>query len=90
MAELEGLKLGFEVRRCDECEYRNDPNALHIDLDKEILLLEPDMAIALDVQERIVRRVAEQAKTGVVLIPYGFKAIVAPKGTYLQVKGDDK
>lgn len=54
----------------------------------EILIIRPQFPIKADAMIDIHKRLIEQMKTGVVLLPFGYDVVVAPKD--VEVKIDTK
>ena len=54
----------------------------------EILIIRPQYPVKAETMNDLHKKLIEQAKTGVVLVPFGYEVVVAPKDAEIKTCGD--
>lgn len=56
----------------------------------EVLIIKSQFPIKPEKADKVYKKLIEQMETGVILIPYGYEVIIAPKDTEIKVEMENK
>ena len=54
--------------------------------ENEILIIRPQYPVKAETMRDIHKKLIEQAKTGVVLVPFGYEVVIAPKDVEVKME----